>query len=198
MVNSSDNDSIQSVHSDSQTLLATAHKAPQQRRSYGRWFKHMLSFQSSKRLISRAQAEQITAAIAQAEHGHRGEIQVVIEGHLPMEVALNLDCRARAEQLFAHYGVWDTEYNSGVLIYLNLCERQIELVADRGIDAAVDEATWQGICSEMLGFFARRQFAEGIIHGVNALGAVMQQYFALQQHQPTDRGNELANRPYLL
>ena len=74
-----------------------------------------------------------------AEHGHVGEIQVVIEGCLPSRMAYYVDTHARARQLFAELGVWDTELNSGVLLYLNLCERKVEIVIDRGIKTALTQ-----------------------------------------------------------
>jgi uncharacterized membrane protein len=82
--------------------------------------KHAFYFSASKRLFSKQDQLEITNAVKQAEHGHIGEIQVVIEGHIPCSQAYYQNTRRRAEQLFAELGVWDTEYNSGILLYLNL------------------------------------------------------------------------------
>ncbi|MGQ7342966.1 TPM domain-containing protein, partial [Streptococcus suis] len=88
----------------------------------------------------------IAQAVAAAEHGHIGEIQVVIEGHMPAREAYYLDTRGRAKQLFSELGVWDTELNSGILLYLNLCERKVEIVIDRGIQQATTQQVWDEVC----------------------------------------------------
>jgi uncharacterized membrane protein len=104
--------------------------------SFKRWLKHLLHMPASKRFFNQQDQHAIAQAVAAAEHGHIGEIQVVIEGHMPAREAYYLDTRGRAKQLFAELGVWDTELNSGILLYLNLCERKVEIVIDRGIQQA--------------------------------------------------------------
>lgn len=189
----------QPMHTGDKTLL-TSHVAPEQKvkRSYGRWFKHMVSFKSAKNLLSKQQLDAIAAAIQSAEMGHQGEIQVVIEGHLPASIALDYDCRHRAECLFAHYRVWDTEYNSGVLIYLNLCEHQLELVADRGINQAVSHRDWSTLCEEMTRHFAQDHYLEGLVHGIDTISQLIQTYLYQKQQVVTNASNELLDRAYIL
>ncbi|MEG1709266.1 MAG: hypothetical protein RR285_11210, partial [Acinetobacter sp.] len=83
--------------------------------SFKRWFKHFLYMPATKRYFSKSDQHAIAQAVSEAEHGHIGEIQVVIEGCLPSHQAYQQNTRMRARQLFAELGVWDTEYNSGVL-----------------------------------------------------------------------------------
>src|SRR5690606_39835990 len=87
---------------------------------------------ATKRFFSKQDQHAIAVAVEEAEHGHIGEIQVVIEGCLPSRSAYYQDTLSRARQLFAELGVWDTEHNSGVLLYLYPCERKVEIVCDRG------------------------------------------------------------------
>ncbi|MCU7226337.1 TPM domain-containing protein, partial [Acinetobacter bohemicus] len=77
-------------------------------------------------------------------------------------------CRAR--QLFAELGVWDTEYNSGVLLYLNLCERKVEIVIDRGIRQATTQEIWNEICQSIIQNLAQQQYKHGVIEGVQQIG----------------------------
>ena len=128
-------------------------------------------------------------AITQAEIGHSGEICVIIENHLPIGSAYHQTCRDRAIELFAEHHVWDTEHNTGVLIYVNLCEHDLQIVADRGIDQRVADGTWQSLCAQTLERFRQQQMAQGICELILATGEL------LRTHQPSDdvMGNELPN-----
>ncbi|STZ63417.1 Domain of uncharacterised function (DUF477) [Moraxella lacunata] len=124
--------------------------------------------------------------IARAEKGHRGEIRLIIENHLPVGIAYDNDCRGRALQLFGEYGVWDTAHNTGVLIYVNLCEHDLEIIADRGIDTyACDD--WQNLCQNTLTYFKKGDMADGLGWLIDEIGRLLNQYF------PCDdiSGNEL-------
>lgn len=162
----------------------------------GRWLKNFMYMPWQTRQCFNAEVQtQISHAVAQAEQHHTGEIRVIIEGHLPLDIALRGSTRIRAKQLFAEYGVWDTAYNSGVLLYINLCERTVEIVVDRGIDCFVDDAHWNTICSNMTALLRQKQYAKGVIHGIEHVGQVLEQYY--DQHIK-DLGNELDNSAILL
>ena len=80
----------------------------------------------------------IEARVAASEKRHSGEIRVVVEAGLPFSyLRRGATPRERAVALFGKLGVWDTERNNGVLIYLLLAEHAIEIVADRGLNRAV-------------------------------------------------------------
>ena len=74
--------------------------------------------------------------------------------------------RQRAEELFASLRVWDTAHNSGVLIYVQLVDRRIEIVADRGISAMVPQAQWDAICRRMEAAFRERRFEAGSLDAI--------------------------------
>jgi uncharacterized membrane protein len=124
-----------------------------------------------------------------------GEIQVVIEGHLPVNQAYFQNTRMRARQLFAELGVWDTEYNSGVLLYINLCERKVEIVIDRGLKTATQQIIWDEICKNMIAQLAQKQFKLAVITGVMNIGEVLNQFYAQSIHE---QNNELGNNPIIL
>lgn len=163
--------------------------------SFKRWLKHFLYMPAAKRYFSRQDQQAIARAVTEAEHGHVGEIQVVIEGYIPANQAYHQNTRMRARQLFAELGVWDTEFNSGVLLYLNLCERKVEIVIDRGIQKATEQMVWDEICQKMIEQLSRHQYREAVMTGVFSIGEVLNEFYA---HSITDQHNELSNAPIIL
>ena len=136
----------------------------------------------------------IQKAIAGGERQHQGQVCFAIEGTLPWR-DLARTPRERAQEVFAHLRVWDTEHNSGVLIYVLLAGRAIEIVADRGIAARVAQGEWQTLCDRMRDRFAGGDYERGAVEGVYAVSAI------LARHFPADgsaKANELPDRPVLL
>jgi len=138
----------------------------------------------------------IQNAIAAGEQRHQGQVCFAIEGALPLrERARGHTSRQRAQAVFANLGVWNTEHNSGVLIYVLLAEHVIEIVADRGIAARVPQEQWQALCERMRDRFASSEYERGAIEGVRDVSEI------LAQHFPADGAagrNELPDRPFLL
>jgi len=102
--------------------------------------------------------------------------------------------RQRARQLFGLLGVWDTAHNNGVLIYLLLADRDVEIVADRGIDAKVGAAPWENICREMQAAFRSGRFEAGVIDGIQAVSRELAKHFPPQSPQR----NELPDQPVVM
>ena len=154
---------------------------------------------SSAAEARRAFPETTLTAIAEAidagERTHRGEVRLIVEKALPFAAAWDgITNRQRALALFADYGVWDTEDNCGVLIYVNLAEHKVDIVADRGIDRKIDDATWRAVCRTMTDGFKAGRFHDA------TLAAVAQVNDLLHQHFPAngERVNELSDRPIML
>ncbi|MBM3346218.1 MAG: hypothetical protein FJY55_06975 [Betaproteobacteria bacterium] len=150
-----------------------------------------------RRAFPRAVRARIAAAIAEQERRHTGELRFVIEGGLaPGQLLRGQTARERAVELFARLGVWDTAANNGVLVYVLLADRAVEIVADRGIHARVGAQAWEVICGEMQRRFAARRFEEGALAGLQAAGDL------LATHFPAAPGSvnpdELPNEPLLL
>ena len=180
---------------DTTNIVTTPKLAEQQHHSFKRFLKHFFYMPASKRFFSKQDQHAIAVAVEQAEHGHIGEIQVVIEACLPARLAYTHGTRARAEQLFAELGVWDTEFNSGVLLYLNLCEHKVEIVIDRGIKNATTQQEWNSICSDIVLCLKSKQYREGIILGVEKIGQLLDVYY---DRKIQDIENELGNSPIIL
>ena len=163
----------------------------------GRVFKHLLVPDwISRKGFSKGTAERIRRAIHESESRHLGEICFVAEGGLPLPfLFVKKPARARAEDLFTQLRVWDTEHNSGVLVYVQRVDRRIEIVADRGIAARVVQAEWDAICREMEGAFREGRFAEGALSAIERCTRLLAAHFPSHGER---RPNELPDRPILL
>jgi uncharacterized membrane protein len=153
----------------------------------------------TRMLFPAATLDAIEQAIARAELTHAGEIRFAIETALtPQHILNGAAPRDRALEVFASLGVWDTEHNNGVLIYVQLADRHVEIVADRGFKGRVSRAEWQAVCSLMEEHFRARRFKEGSIAGVDAIGNLLMRHFPPNPDPAARSPNELPDRPTLL
>ena len=137
----------------------------------------------------------IEQAIAQSETRHGGQIRFAVEHALDTGSLLRgLSARERALDVFSALKVWDTEHNNGVLVYLSLADRDVEIIADRGIHGRVGGEGWETICREMESAFRAGNFEQGVLSGIERVSSL------LESHYPRDhRGrNELSDRPIVL
>ncbi|QPF83588.1 TPM domain-containing protein [Bradyrhizobium genosp. L] len=137
----------------------------------------------------------IERAIKAGEATHAGQIRFVVEGALDgVPLFRNQPARERALDVFSHLRIWDTHHNNGVLIYLLLADRDVEIVADRGIDAKVGRDGWEAICRAMEADFAAGRFEQGVIRGIEAVSRELAKYF------PHAEGgtNELPDKPVVI
>ena len=138
----------------------------------------------------------IAAAIRAAEQRHGGEIRFAVEGALDLpELWRDLSPRERAIEVFSQLRVWDTENNDGVLIYLLLADRDVEIVADRGIHRRADPGAWEQVCHGMEALLRERRFDEAALHGVAGVGELLARH--APQRAPGEH-NELPDWPVLL
>ena len=137
----------------------------------------------------------IEQAISQSERSHLGELRFVLEASLPVSALLhNQSSRARAIALFAQLGVWDTENNSGVLIYVQLNDRRVEIIADRGINVRVDAAFWSTLCRRMEKAFHEGGYESGVLLALNEITQVLTQNFPASE----DNLGELPDAPLIV
>ena len=137
----------------------------------------------------------IERAIKTGEATHSGHVRFVVEGALDgAPLFKNQSARERALDIFSHLRIWDTAHNNGVLIYLLLADRQVEIVADRGIDAKVGAAGWRKICADMERDFKAGNFETGVIKGIEAVSRQLAAHFP--KHVPGK--NELPDAPVVM
>ncbi len=147
------------------------------------------------RAFPRSTLSVIERGIKASEAAHMGEIRFVVEGALDTAPLFDGQlARERALDLFSKLRIWDTEHNSGVLIYLLLADRQVEIVADRGIHAKAGSRAWTTICAAMESAFKKSNFEDGAVQGIQAVTR------QLTEHFPAGIGNrnELADKPLVL
>ena len=137
----------------------------------------------------------IESAIRASEATHDGEVRFAMEAGLhPLPLARGQSVRERALDVFSTLRVWDTAHNSGVLIYVQLVDRRIEIVADRGIAARVAQAEWDAICRRMETAFRDNRFEAGALQAIGAITALLARHFPPVGENP----DELPNRPVVL
>lgn len=138
---------------------------------------------------------EIESAIRESETSHRGEIRFAVETALPLSaIWRGVSGRQAAIEAFGKLRVWDTEDNSGVLIYLLLADHDIEIVADRGIAARVDQTEWDNIAKLMEQHYKAGDFRKGTFEGIRRVTELLARHFP----PGADNPNELSNKPVLL
>ena len=148
-----------------------------------------------RRAFSQEALANIERAIKAGEATHTGQVRFAVEGALDgAPLFRDQPARARAIDVFARLRVWDTEHNNGVLIYLLLADRDVEIVADRGIDVRVGHARWETICRAMEAEFRAGRFEDGVLKGIAEVGALLAEHFpASGAHR-----NEMPDAPVVL
>jgi uncharacterized membrane protein len=168
---------------------------PWQRRN--RFWRHLVTDHgSARRAFPETALRRIEAAIAAGEARHRGQVRFVVEPALPLgRVLAKLPPRERALEVFGLMRIWDTEENAGILVYLLLADRDVEIVADRGIDRRVGKDAWEAVCRKMEAAFRAGRHAEGVESGIAELNALLERHFPRGNGTPA---NELADTPVVL
>ncbi len=162
----------------------------------GRIARHLVEHRwRLRRVFPRAVLANIEAAIKAGEVTHSGQVRFVVEGALDGAALLhNQPARARALDIFSHLRIWDTAHNNGVLIYLLLADRKVEIIADRGVDAKVGAEGWQRICGDMESEFRSGRFEAGSIKGIEAVSRELAKHFPPDGHPR----NELPDAPVVI
>ena len=172
-----------------------------------RWLRHALATHwRTRMLFPRATLDAIEKAVGEAERTHAGQIRFAIETALtPMHIWHRVSAHERAIEVFSRLRVWDTERNNGVLIYVLLADRSVEIVADRGFKSRVSAAEWAAVCRLIESHFRHSRFKSGCIAGIEATGVLIARHFPGESpaDSPSALGaaaakNELPDRPTLL
>ena len=149
----------------------------------------------ANRAFPRPVLSRIERAVQNSESTHDGELCFAVEAGLHLvQLLKGIGPRQRARQVFGQLGVGKTEHQSGVLIYVQLVDRRIEIVADRGISAKVEQEAWDRICRRMEEEFRAGRFEDGALHGIEAITALLARHFPPTGSNP----DELPNRPVVL
>jgi uncharacterized membrane protein len=163
-----------------------------------RLFRHLFATRAElARLLPVEALQSIERAVSESELTHSGEIRFAIEVALdPAEIAAGKTPRQRALEVFAALGVWDTEANNGVLVFVLYADHDVEIVADRGYNGRVTTDEWAAVCDAMEVRFRAGQYEQGAVEGVREAGRLMARHYP-----PLPGGrdqDELPNRPAML
>lgn len=144
------------------------------------------------RVFPQEALDAIERAVEASEAEHTGEIRFAIEGALDTRPLLQgQTARERAIEVFSQQRLWDTEGNNGVLIYLLLADRDVEIVADRTVHSKVGSAEWESICHSMEAAFKQSDFERGVVEGIQAVSRRLIAHFPASDHN----ANELPDEP---
>ncbi|MPW18933.1 hypothetical protein GCT13_19025 [Paraburkholderia sp. CNPSo 3157] len=125
----------------------------------------------------------IEIAIQESHKAHVGQVRFVVEGALHSAALFDgLTARERAIDVFSQLRVWDTEDNNGVLIYLLLADRDVEIIADRGIHSRVSVDDWEAVCRMMESDFQCGKYQSGAVRGIEQVTALLNKHFPA--HRP--------------
>ena len=158
----------------------------------------------ARRLVGPAEAARLRAQVAASERLHTGQIRICIEGGLPLSylwrhwrqrLSRAELVRQRAVMMFAKLRVWDTEHNNGVLIYLLLAERAIELVADRGLARIVGPDAWQAMTGRLEQCLRDGRVEQGLHDAIAEVSALLEQHFPRLPAGAAPVVNELPDEP---
>ena len=134
----------------------------------------------------------IEDAIETSEKQHCAEIRVTIEVGLDLRALWRLkSARERAHEVFTELAVWNTHERNGVLIYVLLAERDVEIVADSGFAGRIEDSEWQRVCTVIEREFAAGRWRDGILRGIEAISVLLTREFPVTGPNP----NEQQNRP---
>jgi uncharacterized membrane protein len=166
--------------------------------NWSRLFRHLFSTRRQlARAFPAATLKAIEDAVAASESAHAAEIRFALEGSLePGAIRHGRTPRARALEVFTSLGVWDTEANNGVLIYVLLADQAVEIVADRGFNGRVNSDEWSTVCHSMERLFGAGEFRAGALEGVRQVGEILARHFPPRPGRHDE--NELPNRPAML
>lgn len=137
----------------------------------------------------------IARAVAESEKRHDAELRFAVEAGLTFAaLRRGQPARQRAVEVFSQLRVWDTEHNSGVLIYVQLVDRKVEILADRGVSALVPQVEWDAICRRLEQSYRRREFEQGTLAAIEEITTRLARHFPPREANP----NELPDRPVIL
>lgn len=142
----------------------------------------------TRRMIPDDMAQRLAQRVAASEARHSGEIRLCVEAALPLSYLWRLGrerdmrslSRERAVSWFGRLGVWDTEQNNGVLVYLLLAEHTIEFVADRALNSRIDHSQWQGMVDRLATQLRQDRFEDGLTQALEEVSALLVAHFPIE------------------
>jgi uncharacterized membrane protein len=162
-----------------------------------RLLRHWLTWDgAAKRAFPAALFTEIEAAINRAEREQQCEIVFAVEASLKTsEVWAGLTPQQRARRLFGTLGVWDTEANNGVLLYVLMADRSVELVTDRGVRMHIADESWMPMIKDLTNAYKAKEYRHSTLKFFDLLSKRLQQAYPGKAGSVSSGENEVSNRP---
>lgn len=159
------------------------------------WRHLTMTSHAARRAFPPETLTEVETIIAGGEERHRAEIRVIIETTFSFfDLLKGKTSRTRALELFERYKIRHTKENTGILVYINMADRKIEILTDTGIDKQINAVTWQAICKEMANQFREKHFRNGICQALDEMNRLLALHFPRQ----SARENALPDTPVIL
>ena len=165
---------------------------------WSRMTRHFMASQrGTHKLFSDDTMKRLQEVIADGEATHRGEVRLIVESALPLrKVRRGMSTRQRALDLFGTFRVWDTEENNGVLLYINVADHKLEIIADRAASRRIGDPHWQTVCGLAQSAFKKGEFEHGLVQALESIHGALAVAFPAQEG--TTRKNELPDAPTVI
>ena len=141
----------------------------------------------NKDFLTKEERDLISSAVSEAESTTAGEIRVVV-------VANSLrfkNVHAHAVESFAKYGLHNTINKTGILIFLSVEEKRIEILADEGINAKVEQNVWDDMVTKLAENIRKNGTCKGICDLVKEVGKLLTTHFPIQPGDKDELSNEV-------
>ena len=165
---------------------------------WSRMTRHFMASQrGTHKLFSPETMQRLQQVIADGEATHRGEVRLIVESALPLrKVRRGMTTRQRALDLFGTFRVWDTEENNGVLLYINVADQRLEIIADRAASRRIGDPHWQTVCGLARSSFKQGEFEQGLVQALESIHDALATAFPAERGTP--RKNELPDAPTVI
>ena len=135
-----------------------------------------LSNRHGYRLFSPNALQRFDTILQDGMQRHQARLRLVIEVALPTRAVLrNISARTRAGIVFAQHHAMHDSASCNVLIYINLADRKVEIIADAAAGHQLSEEPWGQLCDQITGGFIRGDPTDGIANALHGLNAHLQE-----------------------
>lgn len=86
-------------------------------------------------------------------------------------------------RVFSSLHMWDTARRNGVLIYVSLPDKAVEIVADRGIALKTTPDQWEDVCRRMTKLLSIRDYPEAALQGIRMVNRLLAEHFPAWEKQ---------------
>lgn len=95
---------------------------------------------------------------------------------------------------FLMEGLTETQDRTGVLIFISLFERSVEIIGDKGIHSKLPEGAWDKSCKRLAKEIADGHLKTGLIQTIQEISALLKLHFPRKSDDQNELGNPLRLR----